>query len=62
MTLHRSVESPSSYRLVVGWESVEAHTEQFRNSEGFQRWRALVGPHFASTPRVQHYRRVLVAF
>ena len=62
MTLHRSIESPSWYRLVVGWESVEAHTETFRNSERFQQWRALVGPFFASPPKVEHYRRAVTGF
>ncbi|MFG2545871.1 antibiotic biosynthesis monooxygenase family protein [Streptomyces sp. NPDC048594] len=52
--LHRSVEHPSRYRLMVRWETVEHHTVTFRGSAGFARWRALAGPHFAAPPQVEH--------
>ncbi|MFK0120359.1 antibiotic biosynthesis monooxygenase family protein [Streptomyces sp. NPDC090994] len=57
--LHRSVEHPSRYRLMVRWETVEHHTVTFRSSEGFARWRALAGPHFAAPPQVEHVHSVL---
>jgi heme-degrading monooxygenase HmoA len=53
--LLRGVERPGTYLLLVGWESVEAHTVGFRESERFPRWRALVGPYFAEPPRVEHF-------
>ena len=56
--MHRGVERPGSYLLLVGWESVEAHMVNFRESERFPTWRALIGPYFASTPNVEHYREV----
>ncbi|MFJ4706048.1 antibiotic biosynthesis monooxygenase family protein [Streptomyces anulatus] len=59
LDLHRSVEHPSRYRLTVRWETVEHHTVTFRASEGFARWRALAGPHFAATPQVEHVYSVL---
>ena len=62
LRLERSVEHPSRYRLVVGWDSVEAHIVDFRESEGFQTWRALVGPFFASPPQVEHVETVLTGF
>jgi hypothetical protein len=31
----------------------------FRESEGFTQWRALLGPHFAAAPTVQHYEAAL---
>jgi quinol monooxygenase YgiN len=49
------VENPERYHLVVGWESVEAHMVDFRESEGFQAWRALAGPFFVGTPSVEHF-------
>ena len=52
--LQRSLERPSCYRLVVGWETVEHHIVDFRNSPAFQRWRELVGPCFAAPPIVEH--------
>lgn len=52
--LQRTVERPNVYRLVVGWATVENHMVDFRESPAFQEWRALVGPHFAAPPRVEH--------
>ncbi|MFU8853485.1 antibiotic biosynthesis monooxygenase family protein [Micromonospora sp. SL1-18] len=51
----RGVESPSRFVLLVEWDSVEAHDVNFRQSERFQQWRALIGPHFANPPRVEHF-------
>ena len=62
LTLNRSVEAPLTYRLVVGWDTVEDHMVHFRESEAFQAWRALAGPHFAGPPRVEHVETVLEAF
>jgi len=56
--LHRSVELPTRYRLVVDWESIEDHTVHFRGSEAFTEWRRLAGAHFASPPIVEHTYRV----
>lgn len=53
--LHRCVERPSVLLLRVGWESVEAHTEQFRNSPLFTQWRELASPYFAEPPSVEHF-------
>ncbi|WP_053749662.1 antibiotic biosynthesis monooxygenase family protein [Streptomyces sp. MMG1533] len=53
--LLRCAERPGVFLLLVGWESVEAHTVGFRESERFLRWRALVGPFFAEPPDVEHY-------
>lgn len=61
MQLQRCVERPSHYRLVVKWETVEDHTVHFRQSEDFQAWRRLAGPHFASPPMVEHTRQVFRA-
>ena len=59
MELHRVVETPGRYLLMVRWDTLEDHTVRFRSSEAFQQWRALAGPHFASPPDVQHTRIVL---
>lgn len=56
--LLRCEEHPQVFVLRVGWESVEAHTVGFRESERFQRWRALVGPFFAAPPDVEHHHVV----
>ena len=56
--LHRGLERPGSFLLLVGWESLEAHNVNFRESERFPQWRALIGPYFAAAPEVEHYREV----
>ena len=39
MDLQRSIEKPARFRLFVGWETVENHTNDFRGSADFQEWR-----------------------
>jgi len=56
--LLRCEERQRTYLLLVGWESVEAHSVGFRESERFSRWRALVGPFFAEPPAVEHYHEL----
>lgn len=51
----RGIESPSSFVLLVEWDSVEAHVENFRNTDRFTTWRSLIGPYFASPPVVEHF-------
>jgi heme-degrading monooxygenase HmoA len=62
MTLQRSVEKPSRYRLVVGWETLENHTVDFRGSADFAEWRKLVGHCFAQPPEVEHVHEVVKGF
>jgi heme-degrading monooxygenase HmoA len=62
MELHRSVERPQRYRLLVKWATVENHTVDFRGSDDFQEWRKLVGHCFAAAPEVEHTRRTVMGF
>lgn len=57
--LHRSIEKPSRYRLLITWETLENHTVDFRGSADFTEWRGLVGPYFASPPEVEHTNTVM---
>jgi heme-degrading monooxygenase HmoA len=54
----RGVESASRFVLLVEWDSIEAHLDNFRASERFGRWRGLLGPHFDGAPRVEHFTDV----
>jgi heme-degrading monooxygenase HmoA len=49
------IESPSRFVLMVEWESVDAHIENFRASERFTTWRSLIGPYFDGAPTVEHF-------
>ncbi len=58
LALHRVIETPDRYVLLVEWETLEDHITGFRNSEAFTRWRALIGPYFDSPPVVDHLTQV----
>ena len=53
--LRRSIESAGRYLLLIQWATLEDHTEGFRNGPGYAPWRAIVGPHFAQPPVVEHF-------
>ncbi len=53
--MRRGVENPDSFLLLVQWETLEDHMIGFRESPAFAEWRALLGPHFASPPAMEHY-------
>jgi heme-degrading monooxygenase HmoA len=58
LSLSRSVESPSTYLLLVQWESLEDHTLGFRGSPQYQQWRELLHKFYEPFPLVEHYELV----
>lgn len=54
----RGVESPARFVLLVEWDSVEAHEQNFRSTDRFGTWRAAIGPFFAGPPNVEHFTDV----
>jgi heme-degrading monooxygenase HmoA len=54
MEIRRSIEFPGRYWLFVGWDTLENHTVDFRGSEAFTAWRALVSHCFEAPPVVEH--------
>ena len=40
--LLRCIETGSRYLLLVRWETLEHHTQGFRGSPEYQRWKALL--------------------
>lgn len=50
----RGIESPSRFVLLVEWDSVDAHEQNFRGTDRFRDWRAAIGPFFDGPPDVQH--------
>lgn len=49
-----SIESPARCLLLIYWDTLENHTMDFRGSDAFADWRAIVGPFFAKPPFVEH--------
>jgi len=57
--LHKSIESPNRYILLVNWETLEDHTIGFRESTEYQQWRTLLHHFYDPFPTVEHYNSVL---
>ncbi len=53
--LRACVEVPSQYLLLVWWDTLEHHTEGFRGSPEYERWRALLHHFYDPFPTVEHY-------
>ena len=57
--VHKGIESPERYLLMIRWETLENHTVDFRGSAAFAEWRAIVGPWFAAPPLVEHFELLI---
>ena len=57
----QGIESPSRFVLLVEWDSVDAHQDNFRATVRFAQWRGLIGPYFAAPPLVEHFTDITVA-
>ncbi len=55
LRLSRCVEDPSSYLLLVEWDTLADHVDGFRNSPAFTAWRELVAPFWEPLPTVRHF-------
>ena len=53
--LQRCVERANRYVLLVRWDTLEAHTQGFRGSPQYQRWKALLHHFYDPFPVVEHY-------
>jgi heme-degrading monooxygenase HmoA len=56
--LHRCLEKPSRYVLLVKWTRLEAHTEGFRLSPQYSEWKRLLHHYYEPYPTVEHYESV----
>lgn len=58
LEVRRGIERPSTFQLVIGWDTLADHTVGFREGELFGQWRAIIGPFFAAPPDVEHWAPV----
>lgn len=56
--VHKGIESPDRYVVMLWWDTLEDHTEGFRGGPLFAEWRAAIGPYFAQAPAVEHFTLV----
>ncbi len=59
--LQHCLEDDHQYVLLVRWESLEHHTQGFRQSPQYQQWRALLHHFYDPFPTVLHYAPVVPA-
>jgi heme-degrading monooxygenase HmoA len=58
LTLSRCVERADTYLLLVEWDRLEDHTEGFRGSAQYEKWRDLLHRFYDPFPIVEHYELV----
>jgi heme-degrading monooxygenase HmoA len=58
LRLSRCLERPSSYLLLVEWDTLKHHTEGFRRSPQYQQWRQLLHHFYEPFPQVEHFSEV----
>jgi heme-degrading monooxygenase HmoA len=61
LQLHRCIEKPNRYLLLVGWRQLEDHTEGFRGSANYEEWRQLLHHFYDPFPAVEHFSLVASA-
>jgi heme-degrading monooxygenase HmoA len=59
LRLSRCIETSSLYLLLVEWDTLTDHTEGFRGSPQYQRWRALLHRFYDPFPTVLHFDPVI---
>ena len=56
--LQKCIEMENRYILLVNWQTLENHTEGFRQSPQYQEWKALLHHFYEPFPTVEHYQMV----
>jgi heme-degrading monooxygenase HmoA len=60
LELRPCLEVANRYLLLVQWERLEDHTEGFRGSDRYARWKALLHPFYDPFPLVEHFAEPVV--
>lgn len=53
--LQKCIETKGKYILLVKWETLEDHTEGFRKSKPYEKWKKLLHHFYDPFPTVEHY-------
>ena len=61
LEVSRCLEDPSTFLLLVEWETLEDHMVNFREGPDFEAWRAALHHFYEPFPVVQHFTTVEVA-
>ena len=61
LRVERCVERSNCFLLLVEWERLEDHTEGFRGSPAYAKWRAALHHFYDPFPVVEHFEAVVTA-
>ena len=56
--LQKCMEQENRYILLVTWQTLEDHTQGFRQSPEYQQWKALLHHFYNPFPVVEHYQLI----
>ena len=56
--LNRCIEKRSRYILLVRWNNIKDHTEGFRQSDEYARWKKMLHHYYSPFPVVEHYETI----
>lgn len=56
--LQKCIEKDNRYILLVTWQTLEDHTQDFRGSAKYQQWKTLLHHFYDPFPTVEHYRLI----
>ena len=53
--LIKKVDDSQHYILLIFWDSIEHHQQDFRQSPAYQVWKSLLHPFYDPMPEVEYY-------
>ncbi|EZQ07141.1 antibiotic biosynthesis monooxygenase family protein [Acinetobacter sp. Ver3] len=54
--LIKNTNNEHAYILLIYWNKLEDHTEGFRQSEAYLKWKELLHPFYAPMPEAQYFQ------
>ena len=57
-SLSKCLEVENKYLLMVNWETIEAHTIGFRQSQEYLEWKKILHGYYEPFPTVEHFETV----
>jgi heme-degrading monooxygenase HmoA len=59
--VQRNVKIANQFLLLVRWDKVEDHTEGFRKSDRYLKWKALLHNFYDPFPTVEHFGELIAS-
>ncbi|NRQ48631.1 antibiotic biosynthesis monooxygenase family protein [Aeromicrobium stalagmiti] len=59
LQVSRGIEASETYLLLVEWDTLEDHTQGFRGSVDYERWRSALHHFYDPFPVIEHFAPVI---